>query len=132
VSGEKAILCVDDEAIIVISIKQELKARYADRFVYETALSAEDALEVIGQLKSEGIDLALVISDWLMPGMKGDELLRRVKAGGGARTILVTGQADRATVESLRRDGAVDEVVRKPWNFSEFMEMVGHCLGPAC
>jgi CheY-like chemotaxis protein len=130
-SGERAILCVDDEAIIVISIKQELKARYADGYIYETALNAEDALDLLGQLKSEGVDVALVISDWLMPGMKGDELLRRVKESGDAKTILVTGQADSAVLDALIRDGVADEVVRKPWAYADFMRRIERCLAKA-
>ena len=52
--NKKAILCVDDEAIIVMSIKQELKAHFRERLLYETALSAADGLSIIDEL-SEGL-----------------------------------------------------------------------------
>jgi CheY-like chemotaxis protein len=76
---EQAILCVDDEAIIVLAIKQELKTHFRERFIYETALNAEEALTIIDELTADGVSLILVISDWLMPGMKGDEFLSVVK-----------------------------------------------------
>jgi CheY-like chemotaxis protein len=127
---DKAILCVDDEAIIVLSLKQELKARYADRFVYETALSAEEALDLIGGLEVEGLRLILVISDWLMPGMKGDEFLRAVKAAHpDVRAMLVTGYADGTTIDALVRDGVANSVVLKPWRASALFAGVDRCLG---
>jgi DNA-binding NtrC family response regulator len=126
---DKAILCVDDEAIIVFALKQELKMHYADRFVYESALSAEEALALIGKLELEGLSLILVISDWLMPGMKGDEFLRAVKvAHPYVKAMLVTGQADGATIESLLQDGVASSVVLKPWRTSVLFDKVDRCL----
>jgi CheY-like chemotaxis protein len=127
--SDKAILCVDDEAIIVFALKQELKSHYADRFVYETALSAEEALSVIGDLDGEGLRLILVISDWLMPGMRGDEFLRAVKAARpDVQAMLVTGQADGATIESLLKDGVANGVVLKPWRSSSLFAKIDICL----
>jgi len=129
VKSDKAILCVDDEAIIAFSVKQELKSRYAERFVYETAFSAEEALGIIDELDGEGARLILVISDWLMPGMKGDEFLRRVKSDHPAvRAILVTGHAEDSTIDSLLRDGVADGVVMKPWRSADLMRHVDRCL----
>ena len=70
---KQAVLCVDDEAIILISLIQELKNAFGDTFVYEKALNANEAFEVIDVLVNEGIEIILIVSDWLMPGMKGDE-----------------------------------------------------------
>jgi CheY-like chemotaxis protein len=126
---DKAILCVDDEAIIVYALKQELKARYADRFVYETALSAESALALIVELEAEGLSIVLVISDWLMPGMRGDEFLRAVKsANPEARAMLITGQAEGTTIDSLLREGVANGVVMKPWRSAALFEEIDRCL----
>jgi Response regulator containing CheY-like receiver, AAA-type ATPase, and DNA-binding domains len=130
----QAILCVDDEAIIVLALKQELKSRYADRFLYETAMNAEEALSVIADLESEGVELLLVIADWLMPGMKGDALLRSIKkARPEARAIMITGQADEGTIATLLAEGIVDAVVSKPWRMAELFARIELCLqGPNC
>lgn len=32
-------------------------------------------MELIDELKEDGLDILVIISDWLMPGIKGDELL---------------------------------------------------------
>jgi DNA-binding NtrC family response regulator len=129
---DKAILIVDDEAIIVFALKQELKSHYDDRFVYETALSAEEAIGLVGELEMEGLKLILVISDWLMPGMKGDEFLRAVKATHPeVMAMLITGQADGSTIESLLRDGVANSVVLKPWRAAALFEKVDRCLDAA-
>ena len=75
---KKAIVCVDDEAIIVLSLKQELQNRLGDEYIYESAMSAEEALQVIEELSGDDVCVILVISDWLMPGIKGDEFLLRL------------------------------------------------------
>jgi CheY-like chemotaxis protein len=126
---DQAILCVDDEAVIVFSLKQELKVRFGDRFIYETALNAEDALEIIGDLNEEGVKLILVISDWLMPGMKGDEFLRRVKASyPSVKTILITGQAEDSVISSLVREGITNSVVMKPWRTADLIRKIEQCI----
>lgn len=68
-----AILCVDDEPIILIALKQELKKQFGNEFQYETAVNATEALEVVDDLAENGINVILILSDWRMPGIKGDE-----------------------------------------------------------
>jgi CheY-like chemotaxis protein len=64
-----------------------------------------------------------------MPGMKGDEFLRRVKSDHPAvRAILVTGHAEDSTIDSLLRDGVADGVVMKPWRSADLMRHVDRCL----
>ena len=73
-----AILCVDDEDILLFALEDELRAAFGKRFVYETATGAEQGLAMIERLAKEGIRTVLVISDWMMPGIKGDEFLTLV------------------------------------------------------
>ena len=69
------IVCVDDEKFILDSLKTQLKSAFGDLYSYEIAESAGDALELIEELSDEGHSIVVIVSDWLMPGMKGDELL---------------------------------------------------------
>jgi len=126
----EAIICVDDEAIILMAMKRELKAHFLDRFRFETALDAEDGLEVIRELIDEGVSVILVISDWLMPGMKGDRFLSIVKEEHpGVRTLMVTGHADRDSIERVMSEGHAEAVIRKPWNRRELLTAVEDCVG---
>jgi CheY-like chemotaxis protein len=75
---KKAIICVDDEIIILESLREQLEKHFGDQYIYETAESGEDALEIIDELEDEDIEIAIIVSDWLMPGMKGDKFLLQV------------------------------------------------------
>jgi CheY-like chemotaxis protein len=124
----KAILCVDDEPIIVLSLKRELQLMFGKQFVYESAQGAEEALEIIDQLLAEDIQTILVISDWLMPGMKGDEFLRVLRARHPeTKGILVTGQADAQAIRSVLEEATAVAVLRKPWNSAELKGLIQGC-----
>lgn len=128
----QAILCVDDEAIILLAMKRELKDYFGDRFQFETALNADEGLRVLDELEDEGLDVQVVISDWLMPGMKGDEFLSRVRASRPrVGAIMVTGHADPDSLARLARDLGPVAVIRKPWGRVELVSAVDACLGPA-
>lgn len=123
--AKRAILCVDDEAIILIALKQELKIHFGDRFTYETAINALDALKAIEELSAEGIEIAVVISDWRMPGMKGDEFLIRVhQRDPKIATFMITGQADDAAVARATELGKIRACIRKPWSGRELVSII--------
>jgi CheY-like chemotaxis protein len=126
---KKAILCVDDEAIIVMSLKEELRSHYRDRFVYETALSASEALAIIEELESDGTNVIALLSDWLMPGIKGDEFLAQVHARHpGIKAVIITGHADETQLDRFKEKFGLTAVLRKPWNTTELIEAVDKCL----
>ncbi len=127
----EAILCVDDEAIILMAMKRELKAHFKDRFRFETALDAAEGLKIIDDLSEDGVSVILVISDWLMPGMKGDEFLMTIRSlYPDIRTIMVTGHADPQSIERTVTEAGAFKVLQKPWNRSELIEAISACVGP--
>ena len=127
-----AILCVDDEPIIIMSLKMELMERFGRDFVIETALDSTSALCIIDELAEEGVRLILVISDWLMPGMKGDELLAKVKlAHPEVRCIIISGQADPEAIARARRELDLDAYIQKPWKREALIEAVRACVEEA-
>ncbi len=125
---KKAILCVDDEMIILLSLIQELKSSFGNEFLYEKATDANQAFEVIDDLALEGVKLILIISDWLMPGIKGDEFLETVRRQHPEiKAIMITGQAERGVIERLLESGCVTDVIEKPWNPQRLVEAVKKC-----
>ena len=72
------ILCVDDEKLMLDSIKAQLKEHYGNLFLYETAQSAVEAFDIIDELMMDVKVKLIIISDWLMPVIKGDEFLIKV------------------------------------------------------
>ncbi|MBC8382338.1 MAG: response regulator [Candidatus Cloacimonetes bacterium] len=66
-----SILCVEDEHIILQSLKDMLEDKVRNLYL---AMNAKEALELFKKHKPD-----LVITDIKMPGMDGLELLRKVK-----------------------------------------------------
>ena len=129
--NRSAIVCVDDEVIILAALKSELRNAFGNRFQYETATSAALAIELIGELQADNIEVILILSDWLMPGMKGDEFLKKVRESyPGINAILVTGNADERSLRSVLEEGLVRAVIRKPWKAEDLFTLVKECCAP--
>ena len=89
------IICVDDEKMIINSLTSELKNSFGEQFTIESAEGGEDALALVNELLLKNKRIPLIITDYLMPEMKGDELLRRVHAiSPSTLKIMLTGQAN--------------------------------------
>lgn len=128
-SARRAILTVDDEVVLLLSIRQALKLRFGAEYIYEMAQSAEDALGAIDRLASEGVELALVLSDWLMPGMRGDEFLKRVREiRPGAKLVMMSGHADDAQMEALAEEAGLFAFMSKPYTASMLFDVVQRAL----
>lgn len=120
-----AILCVDDEAVILESLRSQLREAFGDAYSYEIAQDAEDALEVIDELQEEGTQVLLIVSDWLMPGMKGDEFLIEVhRQFPNVVKILLTGQADQRAITRAQQQANLHRCLFKPWSETDLVESV--------
>jgi DNA-binding NarL/FixJ family response regulator len=125
-----AILCVDDEAILLMAMRQELRRRFGDRYAIETALGADEADEAIAELEASGGHVALVICDWSMPGRRGDVFLAALRERRpGIRSILLTGQADEAELERAVLAVGASGSVQKPWRAERLAEAIAKALG---
>jgi response regulator RpfG family c-di-GMP phosphodiesterase len=99
-------------------------------YVYEKATSAAMAFEIINELASDGIRVILIISDWLMPGMKGDEFLEKVKEiHPEIRAIMITGHIDEAATQRVLNNDSVLTVLHKPWDPDELKDIVVSACG---
>ncbi len=126
---KEAILIVDDEAILLLSMRQELKLKYGTRYVYETALNAELGLEAIKRLVEDGVTVVLVISDWLMPGMKGDEFLRIVHERYPAvKLVMMSGHADDRQMKELTDSVKLCAFLRKPYGSVNLFKVLESAL----
>ena len=122
------IVCVDDEKIVLDSLNSQLSRNFGSNFNYEFAESAEEALEFIDQLRSEDPELIyVVISDWLMPGMKGDELLVEIRNKlNNVKTILLTGHADSKIIAEIINSKKDIKVIFKPWMESDLIDLINN------
>ena len=127
-SNKKVILCVDDEKIILTCLKAQLKKHSNKDYTYECAESAIEALEIIQELTEDGVKVMVIVSDWLMPQMKGDELLVQVHQRFFNITKVKFGQADEDAIERARREANLHYCLRKPWSEQELIEILESSL----
>lgn len=111
------IICVDDEPTVLESLKIELKRVLSHECLIETAERGEEALELFTELHRDEYDIALVLADYIMPDIKGDELMARVHAmSPHTLNIMVSGQADLQAVGDAIRNARLYRYIAKPWN----------------
>ena len=127
--SERCLLCVDDERIILNGLKNQLRGQLGDGMMIEVAESGEEGLEVIEELLQEGIEVPVVISDQLMPGMKGEEFLARVHdLEPRALTILLTGQATAEAVGAAVNTARLYRFLAKPWSRDDLLLTVREAI----
>jgi CheY-like chemotaxis protein len=123
--NKSAILCVDDETIILDSLKEQLRRRFGERYHYESATSVADAWSVIDELFVDGIDILIIVSDWLMPGVKGDAFLAQVhQRFPRIVTVMLTGQADDVAIARARHDANLHACLHKPWSEDDLAAVI--------
>lgn len=123
------ILCVDDEKMVLESLKRQLRRAFRDAYSYEVAQDADEALELIEELNEAAMLIIIIVSDWLMPGMRGDEFLIKVhQQFPNIIKILLTGQADEAAIERARIEANLYCCLHKPWSKEELVETIQSAL----
>ena len=126
---KKAILCVDDERMILTSLRDQLANHFGRRYLYEFAESADEAWEVLEELDEDGIEITIVVSDWLMPQMKGDEFLIKVhQQFPNIVKVMLTGQASEEAIERTRKQANLHRYISKPWDEAALIEALESAL----
>jgi CheY-like chemotaxis protein len=118
VSGKRILLADDQQEV------RELLALMLgmDEHIVTEARNGREALDLFAPERFD-----LVITDYLMPLMKGDELARNIKRLAPSEPILmITGSADE--LGGIR--GAVDVVLNKPFAFEDLRQAVAQVLCP--
>jgi CheY-like chemotaxis protein len=127
--SDAAILCVDDEVSILMALKEQLRRCFGNRYVYEVAHSAEEAWLVMDELEQEKIQILIIVSDWLMPDVRGDEFLAQVhRRFPEMITVMLTGQADEAAIERARQHANLYACIHKPWTEAELERVISTAL----
>ncbi|NEQ75915.1 MAG: response regulator [Okeania sp. SIO2C9] len=126
---DTAILCVDDEMPILKVLKEQLQRCFGNKYIYEVAQSAEEAWIVIDELEEEDIKILAIVSDWLMPNVKGDVFLTQVhKRFPNIVTVMLTGQADEAAIERARQQANLYACLHKPWTEEQLQQIISTAL----
>ena len=112
----RRILVVDDEPFVCDAVKMMLEF---DGHVVETAGNGKDALEAF---KKSQFDL--IITDWKMPGMTGDELANEIKAQSPSQPIImITAHAEMLQTMKVSMK-VIDAVVPKPFLLDDLRKAI--------
>ncbi|HEX8949801.1 MAG TPA: HD domain-containing phosphohydrolase [Dissulfurispiraceae bacterium] len=115
------VLFVDDEAHILSSISR----LFADSSI--SAITVSNAAEALEALASG--EVSVIVSDNMMPGITGIELLQQAKAVSPESVrILITGHADLQSAVDAINKGEVYRFLTKPWDDEEFKSIVLNAL----
>jgi CheY-like chemotaxis protein len=121
-TGGKAILIVDDEAVVRDVARAMLQsAKYK-------VLVACDGTEAVEIFEKDGATIDLVLLDMAMPGMDGKETYEALRAiRNDVLVLLSSGYTEEEAVSQLGANGAVD-FVHKPYKLKTLLEMVKKSL----
>ena len=123
------ILCVDDEQMVLKSLESQLIHEFAGKYHIELAEGGAEALELLDELSADGYETLVIISDWLMPEMKGDEFLVKAhKKFPHVLTLMLTGQADREAVARTKIEANLYKLINKPWEASSLIDAINSGL----
>lgn len=124
------VLCIDDQPEVLNAVIQDL-ADLEKYFVVEGCDSASDCEDLLDELDANGDLVALVISDHVMPGKTGVELLTDLSEDmrfQGTKKILLTGQATQKDTIHAINQASIDHYFEKPWDSKALIEEVKKLL----
>lgn len=110
------LLVVEDEELIRTMIQINLESQ---NFKVQTCASAEDMMKILNEEKFE-----LILLDILLPGMNGDEALKKIRQKGiQTPVIMVTVKSNLHTKVNSFEWGA-DDFLSKPFDIQELQARV--------
>jgi len=120
------VLCVDDQKILLDILKFLLKQELPHDYVCEFAQDGYEALEILDEYANQSeIETMILISDWLMPDMKGDELLiRAYKKYPNIINIMLTGQINQPGAKRAVTEANLYKCIAKPWDKAELISTI--------
>ncbi len=109
---------------------RKIEVKTLKKLGFENVLQANNGKEAVAIIEeNNGVDL--IISDWNMPEMGGDELaiwLREQEKFKGIPFLMATGQSDRSQAEKALRHGA-NALIAKPFTPEELRVKIDEVMG---
>jgi DNA-binding response OmpR family regulator len=109
-------LVVEDEAKIAAFIRRGLEA---EGFSVSVALDGAQALQVV---RASEVDV--VVLDLILPGMPGEEVLRRLREEGSTVPVIVLTAKDAVSDRVANLEAGADDYVVKPFSFAELVARI--------
>jgi thioredoxin reductase (NADPH) len=114
------IILIDDDTQVLRAIQRDIRNQYRDEYKVAATESANEALELVRELKLKNESVALFISDQRMPEMEGVEFLEKAnEVFPEAKKVLLTAYSDiEAAIRAINMV-KLDYYLLKPWHPAE-------------
>ena len=124
-----AILSVDDDILVLNSLRIQLERHFGETHLLEFAQNVDEAIGVIDDITSTGVELIVIISDWIMPSKNGDVLAEHVKAiNPKIQVVVLSGQLQEEKAMALVASQTIDKVMLKPWSEEDLVNVINNAL----
>lgn len=124
------IICIDDQPEVLNALEQDL-SEFEELLNIEVCDTGKEALELIESIDSDGDYLGIVISDQVMPGLTGVDVLSELHKDSrftDTQKILLTGLATHQDTIDAVNAGGLDYYIQKPWSRSMIVDTVKKAL----
>ena len=121
----KMVLCIDDNIEVLKSLRSQLRQSLMSDVRILLAEGSEDALKTLEVINLSHTDMLLIVSDWLMPNLNGEELIKLIEERWGPiMTIVLSGHITPESKSRLNELNQVLSVMSKPWNGEDLIQLI--------
>jgi CheY-like chemotaxis protein len=121
----KTILICDDEKDLQVTYKEILRSDYS----VITVSSGRECIETYSQKKKCGETIHVILLDYRLGDMTGDQVATDIMALNGTRIILVSAyEIESPIIDKLRNNKVIVESLAKPISYEELREAVRRAL----
>ncbi|MEJ0032540.1 MAG: FAD-dependent oxidoreductase [Bacteroidota bacterium] len=111
------LLIVDDDEQVLRAAARDIRNAYGKDYRIMSTTSANEALELLNELKNKNEVVALFLSDQRMPEMLGVDFLKQAKVTfPDAKRVLLTAYSDIEAAVRAINDVQLDYYLMKPWD----------------
>ena len=113
------ILCIDDDLIMLETLKEELKNKYRNAKV-EAVSNFNDVMMCAYFYKKNNLKFDVIICDFLMPKIKGDAILKHLdEMFPDSVKILLSGEVNDLILKHMKDSIEKLYFIEKPWKIND-------------
>lgn len=123
--GKDIIICVDDEIIILLSLRLDLQ-KYLPQYTIEISQNPESVVPLIKSFIQIGYNPVLVITDFCMPGLNGPELAGLIKENFKDIKVLMISAYNNMfeEIKKLKEELKIDSFLSKPFEAADLIDTI--------
>ena len=111
------IFILDDDQAVIRALRRDVRDRYKKDFRVVALTSANEALGELPGLKNKGEEVALFLSDQVMPDMLGVDFLEKaITIFPNSKRVLLTAYSDTDAAIKGINAAKLDYYLLKPWD----------------